>query len=44
MSDADDADLAGLWALAEKFPDEDAATAELARTAAVLTLPRGPST
>jgi fructose-1,6-bisphosphatase-3 len=36
-----DADLASLWALAAQFPDASAATAELARTAAVLTLPRG---
>ncbi len=38
---ADDADLAGLWPLAAQFPDVNAATAELARTAAVLTLARG---
>jgi fructose-1,6-bisphosphatase-3 len=36
-----DADLADLWALAAQFPDIDTATAELARTEAVLTLPRG---
>ena len=35
------ADFADLWALATQFPDIDTATAELARTAAILTLPRG---
>ena len=34
-------DLADLWSLATRYPDADAAVAELARTAAVLTLPRG---
>ena len=38
--DPDEA-LANLWALASQFPDADAAVAELARVAAVLTLPRG---
>ncbi len=36
-----DTDLAALWPLAAQFPDVDAALAELARTSAVLTLPRG---
>jgi fructose-1,6-bisphosphatase-3 len=36
-----DSDLAALWPLAAQFPDVDAALAELARTSAVLTLPRG---
>ena len=41
LSPGCDADLADLWPLAAQFPDADAATAELARATAVLTLPRG---
>ena len=40
-ADPDADDLADLWSLAARYPDADAAVAELARTAAVLTLPRG---
>ena len=38
---AADDDLADLWSLAARYPDADAAVAELARSAAVMTLPRG---
>src|SRR5271169_6041898 len=39
--DAGDYELITLRALSDRFPDVDSATAEIARLAAVLTLPKG---